>query len=65
MKTWNYHGEQIPRRDVIRYRGLAVAADLCLAGYVVWLVGMCSFRPLAWIGCGMMTISVGILVITQ
>jgi hypothetical protein len=64
-KTWNYHGEQVPRRDVIRYRGLAFAADICLAGYVIWLVGWAITPAVIWTGAGMMVLSVVVLAFTQ
>ena len=65
MKTWNYHGEQVPRRDVIRYRGLAFAADVCLAGYVVWLVGLAIAPIVVWTGLGLIVLSFLVLVVTQ
>lgn len=65
MKTWNYHGEQVPRRDVIRYRGLAFAADVCLAGYAVWCIGWAIAPAVVWAGCGLMVLSFLALVVTQ
>jgi len=65
VKTWSYHGEQVSRRDVIRYRGLAFAADICLAGYVVWLIGWAITPAVVWAGAGLMVLSFLVMMVTQ
>lgn len=65
MKTWNYHGERVPRRDVIRYRGLAVAPDTMLIGWIITWVSFALWPWVTWLGVGLMVFSVVVLMVTQ